>query len=156
MVKNPPASGGEVASVPGSGRSSGEGSANPFQYSCLENPMDQGAWQVMSIGLHRVGQHTHVHSLINDQLYLSLNFGFSSNYIQCTQCQNFKKIFLCLSHLPHRTENTLSAVITYELYHSCPQNMVALGMSGWKDEWNQVEWNGSDLFPCLAPDHLSS
>ena len=31
---------------PESGRSSGEGDGNPFQYSCLENPMDRGTWQV--------------------------------------------------------------------------------------------------------------
>ena len=31
--------------TPGSGRSPGEGQGNPFQYSCLENPMDRGAWQ---------------------------------------------------------------------------------------------------------------
>ena len=34
----------ELGSIPGSGRSSGEGNGNPFQY-CLENPMDRGAWQ---------------------------------------------------------------------------------------------------------------
>ena len=48
--KNLPTNVGDPGSVPGSGRSSGEGSANPFQYSCLENPMDQGVWQAMSIG----------------------------------------------------------------------------------------------------------
>jgi len=31
--------------IPGSGRSPGEGNGNPLQYSCLENPMDRGAWQ---------------------------------------------------------------------------------------------------------------
>ena len=36
---------GEQDSIPGSGRSPGEGNGNPFQYSCLENPMDRGAWQ---------------------------------------------------------------------------------------------------------------
>ena len=35
---------GEVGSVPGSGRSPGEGNGNVLQYSCLENPMDGGAW----------------------------------------------------------------------------------------------------------------
>jgi len=30
--------------IPGSGRSPGEGNGNPFQYSCLENPMDREAW----------------------------------------------------------------------------------------------------------------
>ena len=35
---------GEVSSIPGSGRSPEEGHGNPLQYSCLENPMDRGAW----------------------------------------------------------------------------------------------------------------
>ena len=35
---------GDTGSVPGSGRSPGEGKSNPLQYSCLENPMDRGAW----------------------------------------------------------------------------------------------------------------
>ena len=44
MRKNPPANVGDPGSVPGSGRSPGGGSGNPLQYSCLENPMDRGAW----------------------------------------------------------------------------------------------------------------
>ena len=44
VVKNPPASAGDTGSIPGSGRSPGEGNGNPFQYSCLGNPMDRGAW----------------------------------------------------------------------------------------------------------------
>ena len=35
---------GDLGSIPGSGRSSGEGNGNPHQYSCMENPMDRGAW----------------------------------------------------------------------------------------------------------------
>ena len=35
---------GDLGSIPGSGRSLGEGNGNPLQYSCLENPMDRGAW----------------------------------------------------------------------------------------------------------------
>ena len=48
VVKNPPANAGDTGdmdSIPGSGRSPGEGNGNPLQYSCLENPMDKGAWQ---------------------------------------------------------------------------------------------------------------
>jgi len=37
-------SAGDLGSISGSGRSSGEGNGNPLQYSCLENPMDGGAW----------------------------------------------------------------------------------------------------------------
>ena len=36
---------GDLGSIPGLGRSSGEGNGNPLQYSCLENPVDGGAWQ---------------------------------------------------------------------------------------------------------------
>ena len=42
--KNPPANAGDVGSITGLGRSPGKGKGNSFQYSCLENPMDGGAW----------------------------------------------------------------------------------------------------------------
>ena len=45
MVKNPPANARDVGSIPGSGRCPGEENDNPFQYSCLRNPMDRGACQ---------------------------------------------------------------------------------------------------------------
>ena len=44
VVKNPPATAGDVGSIPGLGRSPGEGHGNPLRYSCLENPMSRGAW----------------------------------------------------------------------------------------------------------------
>ena len=44
MVKNLPANTGDVGSIPGWGRSPGEGNVNPLRYSCLENPMDRGGW----------------------------------------------------------------------------------------------------------------
>ena len=40
---------GDLGLIPGSGRSPGEGNDNPFQYSCLENPMDRGAWWVHGV-----------------------------------------------------------------------------------------------------------
>ena len=48
MVKNPPVSAGDIRDIgliPGSERSPGGGHDNPLQYSCLENPMNRGAWQ---------------------------------------------------------------------------------------------------------------
>ena len=51
VVKNPPANTGNMGSIPGSGRYSGEGNGNPLQYSCLENPMDRGAWQATVHGV---------------------------------------------------------------------------------------------------------
>ena len=54
VVKNPPANAGDLrdaGSIPGSGRCPGGGNGNPLQYSCLENPMDRGAWRAT---VHRV------------------------------------------------------------------------------------------------------
>ena len=60
VVKNPPANAGDkrdVNSIPGLGRSPEGGHGNPLQFSCLENPMDRGAWQgSRSTGLQRVGR----------------------------------------------------------------------------------------------------
>jgi len=43
MVKKPAGNVGDLGSIPGSGRSPGEGHGNPLQYSCLDNPTDRGA-----------------------------------------------------------------------------------------------------------------
>ena len=45
---------GDLGSIPGSGRYPGEGNSNPLQYSCLENPMDRGAWWATVHGSQRV------------------------------------------------------------------------------------------------------
>ena len=44
MVKNLPANAGDAGSIPGLGRSTGEGHGNTLWYSCLENSIDRGAW----------------------------------------------------------------------------------------------------------------
>ena len=54
VVKNPPANAGDTGdagSIPGSKRSFGEGNGDPFQYSCLENPMDRGTWRATVHGV---------------------------------------------------------------------------------------------------------
>ena len=54
MVKNLPADAGDIrnaGSIPGSGGSPGGGCGNPLPYSCLENPMDRGAWRAIVHGV---------------------------------------------------------------------------------------------------------
>ena len=71
--KNPPANAGdlrEMGSIPGLGRSHGEGNGNPLQYSCLKNSMDRGLWQATVHGVAKsqtqlnTHTHTHTHTLI--------------------------------------------------------------------------------------------
>ena len=59
---------GDLGSIPGRGRSPGEGNGNPLQYSCLENPMDRGAWRATVPGV------TMSQLDITERLTLSLTF----------------------------------------------------------------------------------
>ena len=66
MVENLPANAGnirDVGSILGSARSHGGGHGNPLQYSCLENPIDGGAWRATVHGVTKsqTGLHTHAH-----------------------------------------------------------------------------------------------
>ena len=64
VLKNPPTDAGDARDaglIPGSGRSPGVGNGAPLQYSCLENPMDRGAWQ--SMGSPGVEHDNHAHIL---------------------------------------------------------------------------------------------
>ena len=64
---------GDLGSIPGSGRSPGERNGNPLQYSCLENPMDGGAWWAI------------VHGVAKSQTRLS-DFTYSwTDYVRFTQ-----------------------------------------------------------------------
>ena len=51
VVRNPPANAGDAGLISGWGRSPGEGNDNPLQYSCLENPMERGAWKAAVHGV---------------------------------------------------------------------------------------------------------
>ena len=54
LVKSPPANAGDARDaglIPGSGRTPGVGNGNPFQYSCLTNSMDRGAWWTIVHGV---------------------------------------------------------------------------------------------------------
>ena len=69
---------GDLGSIPGSGRSPGEGNGYPLQYSCLENSMDIGAWQVI------------VHEVAKSQIILSDQHTQSSQAVDLFNLQVLK------------------------------------------------------------------
>ena len=74
VLKNVPTNAGETGSILGSGRSPGEGNGNPLQYSCLENPVDRGAWWAT------------VHGVAESQTQLS-NYAHTTDGRMMASCQ---------------------------------------------------------------------
>ena len=79
MVKNPPVDAGDerdMGSIPGSGRSPRIGNGNALQCSCLENPMDRGAWRAAVSGMATSQtqlsrrEHMHGHRGLNRTVFL--------------------------------------------------------------------------------------
>ena len=73
-AKNPPANARDTGSIHGSGRSPGEWNGNPFQYSCLENPMDRRPWRATVHGVAKESNTTwwlNNNSLIHKIIFFS-------------------------------------------------------------------------------------
>ena len=107
VVKHPPASAGSIRdthSIPGSGRSPGGDHGNPLQCSCLENPMDKGAWwtTIQSIPKSwtqwkRFNMQTHTMKFIYSNLYLYMII-FSCNLLSQMHFNNFVFLYpICSS-----------------------------------------------------------
>ena len=86
LLDLPFSSEGDSGSIPGSGRSSGEGTGNPLQYSCLENPMDRGAWRATVCGIIRVGQDLALSFSFFLSFFLSLVLRVLTLIIKCMLC----------------------------------------------------------------------
>ena len=76
MVKNPPANARDLGSIPGLERSPEEGNGNPLQYSCLENPVDRGAWQATVYGVTKESDMNYPLNNNNDAIFTWLDSNF--------------------------------------------------------------------------------
>ena len=84
VVKNPPANAGDMRDrglIPGLGSSLGGGHGNPLQYSCLENPMDRGAWRATVHGVAELDTlkqlSTHAYEHMHNFYYLKMLLEYS-------------------------------------------------------------------------------
>ena len=102
VLKNPPANAGDVRVVgliPGWGRSPGEGNGYPLQYSCLENPMDRGAWWATVHGV--AGSDT------TEAVYLA-QVGHRQRRVGCTRGHSLRSHLQSSSrHLDEASFNTM-------------------------------------------------
>ena len=113
VVTNLPANAGDAGLIPGLGRSPGVGNSNPLQYSCLENPMDRGAWWATvhrvtksQTWLKRLSTHAHFNrKAINDwiiNLIICLLSFPNSLYFQC-----------CMHHHPSEDKVSSSSLVLW-------------------------------------------
>ena len=117
-------SAGDLGSIPGLGRCPGEGNGNPLQYSCLENPIDRGAWQATVHGVARVG-HDLVHCLTPEILpHIPQN----PNIPQWPwpHCSNHSQVGIQAHvHRGHR-QHTYSSVMSHILPFHVPRKTFSL------------------------------
>ena len=71
---------GDLGSIPGLGRTPGEGTGNPLQYSCLENSMDRGAWQTTVPGVAKE---------LDMTLWLNNNINYSNHAVHYSPIMGF-------------------------------------------------------------------
>ena len=116
VAKNPPANAGDVGSIPGLGRSPGEGHSNPLQYSWWENSMDRETGRLQSMGLQRVRHGwAHTHSKVEWKTHCFI-------FLLCVLCSFPPWLSLIIHTHTHTHTHTL-----YHHYHtwshSCLQKL---------------------------------
>ena len=109
-VKNPPANAGDLGSIPGLGRFPREGNGNQLQYSCLESPMDRGAWWATVCGIAK--SQTGL-SPAHSNTVLSMRSHSSNDAVLLNPALRLTSVFLCSIIRILTSLNRLSSCLRY-------------------------------------------
>ena len=146
-------SAGNAGSIPGSGRSPGEGNGNLLQYSCLENSMDRGAWRLQSMGLRRVGHDSATEQTPPPPVFTAALFTIARTWKQpkCSSADAWAETWCTHTGLllRHRKERGTSLVV--QQLTPCVPN--AGGLAGF-DPWleNQI-LHAATRRPCMPQEN---
>ena len=124
-------SAGDLGSIPGSGRSPGEGNSNPLQYSCLENPVDGGVWSATVHGIAKA-------QLSDFSFFLSLSLPTPLTPVS---------IYLPIYHLFYLSSISLSTYLSFIYYLCLTINYLSMylsiGLSGTSyilsSDWKRIQ-----------------
>ena len=118
--------------IPGLGRSPGEGSGNPLQYSCLENSMDRGAWWAKSMGLQRAGHNwaTNTWLLLSSFTFIKRLFSSSSlSTVTVVSSAHLRLLTVLLAILIPAYSNSMIYKINKVWHLYCPtKRKILLGL----------------------------
>ena len=133
LVNNPPANAEDLGSIPGLGKSPGEWNGNPLQYSCLENPMDRGAWQ-SPVQLRKELDMTEVtwHAwYANDRVYWAIYEKKTLKYFEGLNSLSFKpNLTLCMSNT-WSCLSIISRILNNHSHNFLPMPSGGSGLSLW-------------------------
>ena len=138
VVKNLSANAGDIRdenSILGSGRSPGEGHSNPLQYSCMENPMNRGAWWAT---VHRVAQSWAQLKWLTTHAYVCMEAGSKVRDKNCSP--NYPVLILMLEFLK-------SGVLTKEALDQCRDKCLISGIediiksTAYPSQWQEKQFN---------------
>ena len=164
MVKNLPASAGDVGSIPGLGRFPGGGNGKPLQYSCLGNPTDRGAWRATVHGVTKIRtwmkqlstQYTYSydwfaslcgrnqHNIVKWLSYNEKESTFTDNQVQFSS----KRFWGWQASLAYGNH------ITVEVLRSCPDQQRVTPVPGWllgkfcnfSEAWEESRFENKAIF----------
>ena len=127
-VKNLPANAGDTGLIPGSGRSPGERSGNPLQYSCLENPMDREAWWATVHGVTKESDSIEWLTLSLSVYGPSELFPGKMNPLSGSGPNTPRHLFKCSLELMWQPTSSLNAISSFPKIFRCCQLFAPIQM----------------------------
>ena len=124
----------DSASIPGSGRSPGGGHGNPLQYSCLEDPMNGGAWRAM---VHRVAESDGTEATEHARIYDTWVHSWTWHCLDYVLIPALYDCIILIIYSPHCTL-CLNAIKVFISSEDCQ------GVSNW--EFQRWQYSKRDLF----------
>ena len=138
--------------IPGSGRSHGGEQGNPFQYSCLESPMDWGTWRATPKGLRRVGQDWSdwacMHERVSDKNTAIDNMVWEGFFDKVHLHRDMRSWGSELHQYPEKGHSSWRQKILWSIKCGyCGQGntrkQISLNLHDWGREWQEMGWKST-------------
>ena len=152
MGKKSTCNSGNPGLIPILGRYPGEGNGNSFQYSCLESPMDWGAWWATPEGLQRVGQDwsgwAHMHERVSDKSTAIDNMVWEGLFDKVAFAQRHEVLREWVAPVSEKGHSSWRQKILWSIKCGCcsqgtTRKQISLNLHDQGREWQEMGWKGT-------------